>query len=246
MLDGEWEPSLIASIRNLINEGDESTLFVDIGANIGLTSAPMCNDVTKLIAIEPNPVSALILQANLMLSSRSNNYSIVEKAICADAGTQTLVTPEGNLGGAFINSTTTSLTTTELERKEGGAFSVESSHVVSAIDAETFFSDLINDPDHRGIQKVILKIDVEGQEGVIIRALLSSPLWREKRVALFFESWRSTEPIEFMRIANTNLFARETNGDRWFICNQKSFHNDLTEFFLSNFNVTPSVKCSLD
>ena len=80
MLDGEWEPSLIASIRNLINEGDESTLFVDIGANIGLTSVPMCNDVTKLIAIEPNPVSALILQANLMLSSRSNNYSIVEKS----------------------------------------------------------------------------------------------------------------------------------------------------------------------
>lgn len=181
-----------------------------------------------------------------MLSSQINNYSIVEKAICANAGTETLVTPEGNLGGAFINSTTTSLTITELKRKERGSFSVDISHVVSAIDAETFFSDLTYGPDHRKIQKVILKIDVKGQEGVIIRALLSSPLWREKRVALFFESWRSTETIEFIRIANTNLFARETNGDYWFICNQKSFHTDLTEFFLSNFNVTPSVKCSLD
>ena len=64
MRDGQWERQLIASIRNLINEGDESILFVDIGAKIGLTRVPICNDVTKLMAIKPNPVSTLILQAN--------------------------------------------------------------------------------------------------------------------------------------------------------------------------------------
>jgi len=243
MLDGEWEPNLISSIRNLIVEDKDLTLFLDIGANIGLTSIPICNEVARLIAIEPNPVASLILRANLALSSKHKCYTIIEKAICTSSGPQRLVTPKGNLGGAFIDSSDQSLTKAEIEKKEGGNLTIESSTFVPTLSADALFSQIAGDANHKEVDKIIIKIDVEGLENLIIKGLLRSSLWREKRVALFFESWHSATVIEIMRLANTQIFSRETSRANWFIYNQNNFHSDLTEFFLSNYNATPSAEC---
>ena len=244
MVDGEWEPSLIASIRKLALEDKDSTLFIDIGANIGLISVPICNEVSRLIAVEPNPIAALILQANLALTSQNQDYTILEKAICSSSGSQCLAIPNGNLGGAFIDSADQELTKAELERKEGGSLTIDKRTSVPTLSADTFFSEIVEDPTNKNINQVIIKIDVEGLEKFIIKSLLRSALWKEKRIAIFFESWQTASVIEIMQLANTNIFSRKTSQADWFICNQHNFSPALTEFFLSNYNATPTTECS--
>ena len=243
LLDGEWEPNLISSIRKLINENGDATCFVDIGANIGLTSIPICNEVARLVAVEPNPISCLILRANLGLTSERNCYTIIEKAIYSSSGYQPLVTPRGNLGGAFIRSPDQSLTEAELDQKEGGGLIIETSTLVPTLSADTLFYEIISDSKNKDIDTAIIKIDVEGLESSIIKALLRSQLWQEWRVALFFESWSKTGVIEIMTLANTHLYSRETKSAQWVMCNQTKVYPNVTEFFLSNYDAIPSAEC---
>lgn len=58
---GEEERGELAMLRRLLKEGD---VFIDCGANIGLWSvhaAPLVGDMGQVIAIEPNPATALRL-----------------------------------------------------------------------------------------------------------------------------------------------------------------------------------------
>ena len=242
LLDGEWDARLQRSISNAIKQSEESIVLIDIGANTGLISASFCNRVQCIVAVEPNPLASLILEANLLIASEKQNYQIIKKALCSEDGYQNLVTPQGNLGGAYIDSIDQRLTQEQLEKKEGGQLVARSSQTIETISAAKFFASLYEEIRGQKINKVIIKIDTEGLERVILEALLQSDFWKEIKVAVFFECWNSSDAVAITRLANTTLFSHRPKDPNWFICNQKTFDANLTEFFISNYEHVPSTK----
>jgi len=242
LLDGEWDARLQRSISNVINQSEESIALIDIGANTGLISASFCNRVQHVVAVEPNPLASLILEANLLIASEKQNYQIIKKALCSEDGHQNLITPQGNLGGAYVDSVDQRLTLEQLEKKEGGQLVIHSSQTIETISANTFFASLYEEISRQKTNKVIFKIDTEGLEWVILEALLQSDFWREIKIAIFFECWNSSDVVAIMRLENTTLFSHRPKNPNWFICNEKTFDANLTEFFISNYEHVPSTR----
>lgn len=77
--------------------------FVDVGANIGLFTIALHRNFDRTIAIEANPFTFAILQANVALREISN-VSCICVAASDEAGSATLSFPaNGNLGWATLN-----------------------------------------------------------------------------------------------------------------------------------------------
>ena len=241
LLDGGWDTGLHSSIENTLPDLDGPSLFLDIGANIGLISCSFCNTFSELVAVEPNPVSALVLEANLLQCAEAPNYKIIQKALGSFSGQSDLNVPKGNLGGAYIDSCDQSLNTLDLERKEGGELIITKKQTVNVLSATSFFNQIFSEPNYSKIKSYVVKVDIEGSEIVVIEALLNSKIWSEKQVVLFFECWKLSDVIKIMRSTNGTLFAREANGSTWAVCENKLLENNPTEFFTSNCGVTPSV-----
>lgn len=242
LVDGEWDARLQRSISNLIKQSEESIVLVDIDANTGLISASFCNRVQGIVAVEPNPLASLILEANLLIASEKENYKIIKKALCSEDGHQNLITPQGNLGGAYVDSVDQRLTLDQSEKKEAGQLVVHRSQTIETISSKTFFASLYEEISGQKTKKVIFKINTEGLEWVILEALLQSEFWKEMKVAVFFECWKSSDVVALMGLANTTLFAHKPKEPNWFVCNQKTFNAKLTEFFISNYKHFPSTK----
>jgi FkbM family methyltransferase len=78
--DGAWAQHII-SLLNSFGK-DQSLIFVDIGANIGLVCIPMArqNSNMSVVAIEPNPDCFDLLQKNVK-RSELGNITLINKAI---------------------------------------------------------------------------------------------------------------------------------------------------------------------
>lgn len=132
----------------------ESTLYIDIGANIGLTSIPIARLGYNTIAIEPNPEALEILIRNV---NYSNFENLILIPFAIGSGIENILAtkiyaPEGNIGAASL----------DIDWSRGANMPNEMNIKM------TTFQSLINFlypkslPEE--IQTVILKIDVEGYE----------------------------------------------------------------------------------
>lgn len=66
--------------------------YVDIGANVGKTSLPLCTHFKKVIAVEPNPLALEQFKANII----PDNLMIIEKGMYSKEGIMTLAMPNNN------------------------------------------------------------------------------------------------------------------------------------------------------
>lgn len=66
--------------------------YVDIGANVGKTSLPLCEHFKKVIAVEPNPLALERFKSNVI----PDNLMIIEKGMYSREGTMTLAMPNNN------------------------------------------------------------------------------------------------------------------------------------------------------
>jgi len=92
-----YEPSIARLVMQI--HGD---LAVDVGASLGQYTVKLASRFNRVIAVEPNPVSARILKDRVR-RLRLDNVQVVETAVASHVGIAELhLNPENPYGGASI------------------------------------------------------------------------------------------------------------------------------------------------
>jgi FkbM family methyltransferase len=127
-----------------------STLFIDIGANIGSITIPVSKLGVETIAVEPNSINYSKLMLNIALNNSS--ATVIKKALVAkktEPYSISLYSPPGNYGATSFKSTwNPGLTSNNMEVVETSTF-------------DDLFGGLIG---KKIFEYVLIKIDVEGME----------------------------------------------------------------------------------
>jgi len=143
----------IYEIENIMSKlVGKDTVFVDVGAYLGLYTVWACRRARRVISVEPNPAALAYLKVNIALNECSN-VTVVPKAISDRRGYAKLKIPK-TTGEGLIPSALSSMM---WDYKE--AFEVE----VKTDTLDSVLEDV-------GVDSVdVLKIDVEGAEGLVVR-----------------------------------------------------------------------------
>lgn len=160
---GSYEPESLALMRRLLRPGD---VMVDVGAHVGeygLHASPIVGRDGKVVMVEANPRTYQLLLRNIVL----NNFANVSPLLGAVGATEAVVPMSFP---AETNWGATHMATAASDR----AF------YVAALDLGAALSQM-------GVASIgLLKLDVEGVEGAVLRALdLASPL-RPRAILLEF------------------------------------------------------------
>lgn len=106
LLEGRYEKAELEWLEKIILRR-ESALFdtiVDVGANIGNHAVFLSQYAKRVIAFEPNPITTLVLRANLALS-QTDNIEVLEVALGeSDAWAELVLYVQGNLGGSQLHT----------------------------------------------------------------------------------------------------------------------------------------------
>lgn len=141
-----WEPTVSAAIAALCSP---ETLFVDVGANIGLHSftAAICG--AKVIAFEAHPKTCSLLRKAVNANGWANRISVREVA-CSDSDGKFLKLTDDphNMGGASVEI-----------KGSGSVHSV----ITTTIDTQDILSSTATN--------IVIKIDIEGHEEFAINGM---------------------------------------------------------------------------
>jgi FkbM family methyltransferase len=144
---GAWEPGETAQFRQLVRPGDT---VIDVGANIGwytLLSASLVGPAGQVIAFEPAP-PALVLLRRSIATNRLVNVAIEPRALSDRHGSLTLHLHPWNRGHHSI---------------------VEDSDHAGAVEVEALPLDEYLQG--RDAEIGLIKIDVEGAEGLVLAGM---------------------------------------------------------------------------
>ena len=172
-LEGKWDTTATEIIQ-LFNARD--TLYLDIGANIGITSIPVAKLGYPTCAFEPNPLALEILFKNLA-ENPSDNFTVIPLALgkMKDVSTfRSLYVPLGNLGAASLNEKWSP------GRNSPIRFGVKQ----TCIDAAIPFC--FSPKELSRFKQVVIKVDVEGSEIEVLEG--GRNFIREKRPVIIFEN----------------------------------------------------------
>jgi FkbM family methyltransferase len=184
--------------------------FIDIGANIGLSSCQSGNEFKEIHCFEPNPNCYSILSINTKLALHKpqiflNAYGLGEKEEYLE-----LMVPKTNWGGGFINDKNNSYSEEQLLSKDGtnsfNSFEYEKISI-SVKSAKSELTNLFNNLQSKGYTKGFIKIDVEGYEPLIIKAI-SETIPKQFEVVILFECFDKTAnptPL-FNQKENINIY----------------------------------------
>lgn len=154
--------------RSLLAIGQESLLFLDIGANAGFYSLALAKSFprSRILAFEPNPKIAGILSKNIELNALGEQISIEGRALSDQSGHANFFVPAftGSGGGSLKN----------LHPEEGSP----ETFVVELVQLDSF--------NLSGID--LMKIDVEGNELSVLRGALDSI--QDSKPTIFIELLR--------------------------------------------------------
>jgi FkbM family methyltransferase len=141
-----WEPTVSAAIAALCGPG---TLFVDIGANIGLHSFTAAIRGAKVIAFESHPKTCSLLRKSVHANGWANRISVREVA-CSDSDGQflNLTDDPHNMGGSSVEI-----------KGSGSVHKV----ITTRIDTQDIISSTATN--------VVIKIDIEGHEEFAIKGM---------------------------------------------------------------------------
>jgi FkbM family methyltransferase len=174
MMDGFWEIWLTQFFARTIKPGMR---VVDVGANYGYYTLLFADIVTQsghVLAVEPNPDAATLLQQSVRLNGFAGYTDVIEVALGATAeGTAQLVVPQGEPKNAHISSNPTgpfvSVATTNVDRlaMQFGGFD-------------------------------LIKIDAECSEAAIIDGMQQLMHDRPPALVLEFNARRCVDPAGFI------------------------------------------------
>jgi FkbM family methyltransferase len=182
LIFGTYEAGLSALIQYFANSGYNDTL-IDIGANIGLTTYYNHSAFRSIHCFEPNPKSALALQANLY---GVPNVMIHQYGLGGENKNMILKVPVSNIGGAFIDNSGNTLSKDALAAKEGIGNLEEMRYETIPVEIKrgrdalaTIFTQS---------RSSVIKIDVEGYEETVLRELAAA-LPATYPAVIIFENW---------------------------------------------------------
>lgn len=188
LANGEYEPDVTELIRYYAQNKNHSDFFIDVGANIGLTSATVGCWFKEIHMFEPNPECISILNVNAKILLK--NYTIHEYGLGLRDSTEVLNIPGDNWGGAFVNEENNSYGATNLIKLSS---SVNSTSInVKIKSAEATFVTLFEKFRIGNRKSGVIKIDVEGYESIILEALAKS-IPSDIKVLIVFEDLMQTD-----------------------------------------------------
>ncbi len=161
-------------------------VVIDIGANIGyytLIAAQAVGKQGKVYSFEPEPKNYELLTKNIQVNKFENTHPI-QKALSNKSGKIKLYLDENNLGNPSISKNNIP--------EEKGFVEVET------LTLDSFFQNKI-----KNIDLDIIKIDVQGAEGLVLEG--SENILKKNNLKIFMEFWPyglknlNTEPLELLR-----------------------------------------------
>ncbi len=211
---GHYEPEVVELIQHGVGNG-LSDFFLDIGANIGLISCQVGYLFKHIHVFEPNPDCLSLLQINLKSVLHHQEFELHPYALGAEKATLTLMVPFDNWGGAFIASTDNEYSPEILAHKEGfKSFDPNQyqAHEVKVESAQEVLSSLFSTMNAKGLKKGIVKIDVEGFESLVLKALAKA-IPADFQVMVIFENWNKDAlvPVFFTEAKLKAMFYFLTN-----------------------------------
>ena len=188
-------------IEKLIEKTSEDYphFFLDLGANIGLTSSLVGNSFQRVDCVEPNELVFNILKTNLAINLSTDNYHCHMIGLGRKDETLNLLVPKDNFGGAFIEESN------DIVFTKKAALSEDFIEVqVKVINAEKWLVKYFSTMERHCLTKGVVKIDVEGYEGIIFESLIAS-LPKNFELLVIMENWFEHFPIKKFTSSNHNL-----------------------------------------
>lgn len=204
LIHGVHEEALTCLIENLAAEGS-SDFLIDIGANIGLTSAQNGASFRRVVCYEPNPLCVHVLKVNLAIALNEEKFVIHEYGLGENDEVLQLYVPKHNWGGAFIKSSHNDYSDDVLAKKDGFASFDSDNYVISNVEvrkANAALESLFTELNAESLINGVIKIDVEGYEMIVLEALASA-LPPQFRPVIIFENFR--DDLDFSK--TVDLFA---------------------------------------
>jgi len=167
-------------VKELINQSAKNghqDFLIDIGANIGLSACQSGDLFKEVHCYEPNPDCFNILEVNTRISLSKCKLHLNRFGLGAEKAEKTLYVPKGNWGGGFIHDENNSYKDDQLGSKDGyqGFNPNNYNQTTIAIEpAKETLEALFKDLESKGLRKGFIKIDVEGYEPLIVRAIADS------------------------------------------------------------------------
>lgn len=176
MLDGFWEMWLTQFLARRVKPG---MTVVDVGANFGyftLLLGDLVGEAGHVVAVEPNPDVAPLLQESVLLNGHRTRTHVVPHALGASAGRGWLYAPDGEPKNATLVGT---------EAIPGG----------KTVEVSTLTFDEVALP----YAKVdLVKIDAEGGEQGIVAGMKQVIARDRPAIILEFNAARYLEPRRFL------------------------------------------------
>jgi FkbM family methyltransferase len=189
MVNGYHEKAITETIRYYAKRYHD--FFIDIGANIGLTSCQNGHDFDYVFAFEPNPLCFKILEVNCAINLESGKYQLFNYGLGQSEDSNQLVIPKHNWGGAFINDEFNSYSSEILASKDGFSTIDASNYITADIaikNTEKELKAIFNRLKKLNKKHGVIKIDVEGYEFVVL-SNLAKVLPADFSVSIIFESF---------------------------------------------------------
>jgi len=189
LLEGAHEHALTKFIGNCAENG-MSDFFIDVGANIGLTSCQNGNGFKKVYCFEPNPLCVNILKTNLAISLSKGDFKIFDFALGDEDGEFDLYVPKHNWGGAFVKDGN-DYADDVLGKKDGFEGINSDNYILNTVkvkNSEVVFTDLFASIVEKNLHNGLIKIDVEGFERKVLLAIANT-VPSSMNVSIVFENW---------------------------------------------------------
>lgn len=199
---GYHEPYLEAFINHFAHEYND--FFIDLGANIGLSSIMVGHQFCHIDCVEPNPLMVNILRTNIAINGLGQQTHIHSIGLGEVDKMSEMLVPSENYGAAFIveNNAYTSSDTEQRLKNAGNAHS----QMIDVRDARRWFRDLFTSYSAANYSAGVIKIDVEGYESIIVKALLDE-IPKNIRTLVVLEN--------FLPIFDSDQFASKTHDLSW-------------------------------
>lgn len=190
LIDGTYEPHLKNLYSSLSHDGFND-YFIDIGANVGLSSILVYNDFRKFYLFEPNPLIFKVLEVNSALNFNENSYSLFNYGLGNKDETLSIAIPKNNWGGAFIISNDNHYDQSLLTGKDGFKKIDNENYIklkAKIKNTKNEISELFSLIKKDGGKNGIIKIDVEGFEEVVLQGI-ASVIPNDFSLVIIFENW---------------------------------------------------------
>ena len=176
---------------------DYKDFLIDVGANIGLTSALVGHVFERIDCVEPNPLVANILKTNLALNLAPGCFEIHEIGLGKSAGKAVMKIPLTNFGGGYVEQDNPQFDASRQQDlstdfSDRARFLEQSVPIKQAL---SWFSERFKEHQKSDRKKGVIKIDVEGFEEPIFEAILQS-VPQNTHLLVIMENWFDHFPTD--------------------------------------------------